>query len=61
MKEGEGEEGTVACKYTQIVGKGVQKVLKSKLSVAIKLEDNIPHGSIYTGYFRYETSIVGCI
>jgi hypothetical protein len=38
VKEGEGEEGTVACKYTQIVGKGVQKVLKSKLSVAIKLE-----------------------
>ena len=61
MKEGEGEEGIVACKYTQIVGKGVQKVLKSKLSVAIKLEDTIPHGSIHTDYFKYETSIVGCI
>jgi len=61
VKEGEGEEGTVACKYTQIVGKGVQKVLKSKLSVAIKLEDTIPQGSIHTDYFKYETSIVGCI
>jgi hypothetical protein len=61
VKEGEGEEGTVACKYTQIVGKGVQKVQKSQLSVAIKLEDTIPRGSIHTEYFKYETSIVGCI
>jgi hypothetical protein len=44
--EGEGEEGTVACKYTQIVGRGVQKVQKSQLSVAIKLEDTIPLGGM---------------
>ena len=62
MIEGEGEEGTAACRYTQIVGKGVRKVPKSQLSVAIKLEDTIPRGGIQniSNMKHYRGMLTGC-
>jgi hypothetical protein len=51
-----------ACRYTQIVGKGVRKVPKSQLSVAIKLEDTIPRGGIQniSNMKHYRRMHTGC-
>lgn len=61
MREGGGEEeGTIACKNTQIVGKKYRTFRRVNYLLP-KLDDTIPRGGIHTEYFKYETSIVECI